>query len=553
MLRILSVLVLGFAAALAGCDSSEAPGGSGGDAGAGGAGGTGGASGANGGGGTGGAEVRDFRVGTCARDITPVSPGLVAAYESAFGETPEVNHTDPIYMAGFGTREAEGYHDRLWARGVVVEGTGGRVAIVSLDLVGYFVNETQTIRDMVSPDSRIDYASISSTHQHEGPDTEGLWGPSSVASGIDFGYLDFVNATVADCIDEAAASLEPARMRVVSPNSDGLSMGIDVEDDGFGVGDTKVLVGDEELAPETEGRLVDARLSTIQFIKREPVVAGYEVIATLVNFASHPESLGSSNHLITSDFPHFARERLEAEYGGLAIWVSADLGVLQGPLHIDVLDPVTEEPAERRSFRFAEVHGSQLAERVISAINTDDAGDEAPAITYARKTPVAVPLDNPFFRLAAAVDVLNPRRSLYTDGEPDDSVGKPFPAPFDWIPQALGDDVHTEVGAIRIGDVSLAVVPTELDPQRGEVYRDAMTGAAHTFIIGLGNDHVGYQVPFDKWDGSCEECGPYLIAGIEDECPVQPIDCSTVFENNVGQQLDPRVSEPLLELIDSLH
>jgi len=85
--------------------------------------------------------------------------------------------------------------------------------------------------------------------------------------------------------------------------------------------------------------------------------APHGVIATLANFASHPESLGSSNSLITSDFPHAARARLEAEYGGLAIWVSGDLGVLQGPLDIDVLDPLTAAPATRRTFRFAEVHG----------------------------------------------------------------------------------------------------------------------------------------------------------------------------------------------------
>lgn len=536
---------LTFAAILAGCNNDESSGGGAG---------TGVIGGSGGGGGTGGIQERDFRVGTCVRDITPVSPSLASAYEETFGETAPVNHSDPIYMAGFGTREATGYHDRLWARGVVIEGTGGRVAILSLDLVGYFVNETQTIRDMVSPDSQIDYASISSTHEHQGPDTEGLWGPSSVASGIDFGYLDFVNEASAGCIDEAAANLEPARVRVVSPNSDGLSMGIDVEDDGFGVADGKVLVGDDELAPATEGRIVDARLTTMQFIKREPSAENdYEVIATMVNFASHPESLGSDNRLITSDFPHFARERLEAEYGGIAIWVTADLGVLQGPLDIDVLDPATELPAVRRTFRFSEVHGTQLAERVIAAIDVDEAGDDAPAISFRRTTPVAVPLDNPFFRLGVAVGVLNSRRSLYTDGMPDASVGKPFPAPFDWIPQALGEDVQTEVGAMRIGNSSFAVVPTELDPQRGEVYREAMTGADHTFIIGLGNDHIGYHVPFDKWNGSCEECGPYLIAGMEDECPVQPIDCSTVFENNVGQQVDPRVSEPLLELIDALH
>ena len=172
-------------ASFTGCSSESngqgGPGGSGGDAGAGGQGGAGGE------GGAGGTPPLDttFKAATCVRDITPVSEGLAAAYEEAFGETPTVNHTDPIYMAGFGTREATGYNDKLWARGMVFAGPGGRVAIVSIDLIGYFVNETATIRAMLAPESAIDHAVISSSHQHEGPDTLGLWGPNSVVTGID--------------------------------------------------------------------------------------------------------------------------------------------------------------------------------------------------------------------------------------------------------------------------------------------------------------------------------------------------------------------------------
>ena len=125
----------------------------------------------------GGAGV-GFRAGVCMRDITPVSPSLAAAYESAFGGPAIVNHTDPVFMAGFGDdRRATGYNDRLWARGVVLDGAGGRVAIVALDLVGYLNGEVDTIRSLVAPESGIDYAVVHSTHQHEGPDTIGIWGP----------------------------------------------------------------------------------------------------------------------------------------------------------------------------------------------------------------------------------------------------------------------------------------------------------------------------------------------------------------------------------------
>jgi len=496
--------------------------------------------------------AKDLKVGTCTRDITPVSPSLAAAYTARFGVPAVVNHTDPVFLAGFGNgRTALDYHDRLWARGVVLDGKGGRVAIVTLDVVGYFLNEIETIRAMIAPASGIEYAVVTSTHQHEGPDTLGIWGPDALTTGIDYGYLDFVNAAVADCIDEAAAGLVKARVRFATTDSIGLSLGLDAEDDGLGVADGKVLAGDAALAPATGGRIVDPTLAIMQLTTRG---APFAPLATLVNFASHPESLGSTNRLVTSDFPAFARDRLEAEYGGVAIWVSGDLGVLQGPLDIDVLDPLAGMAAPRRTFRFAEVHGTDLAERVIAALDAaKKPGHPAPRIAFASTNPVAVPLANPFFRLFVAAGVLDVRRSLFTGGVPDPSVGFPFPPPFDGIPQALGTDIHTEVGALRVGDGSFALLPTELDPQIGADYRAAMTGAEHTFLFGLANDEIGYQVPFAKWDDSCHACAPYIIAGAAGLCPIQPIDCNTVFENNVGQQVDPSITNALLPLIDALH
>ena len=492
----------------------------------------------------------DLRVGTCLREITPVSAQLADEYEAAFGTPGVVNHRHPIWLAGFGNgRNALGYHDRLWARGIVLDGRGGRIAIVALDLVSYFVNEVDTIRAMLSPQAGIDYLIVHATHGHEGPDTIGLWGRNEFQSGVDLGYLDFVNAAVADCLDEAAATLRKARVRFATTSSAGLSLGTDAEDDGFGVADGKVLAGDAALAPATGGRIVDPRLGIMQLTERGSPKA---VIATLVNFASHPESLGDDNQLVSCDFPHYARERLEAEYGGLALWVSADLGVLQGPLDIDVLDPATGLPAVRRTFRWAEVHGMQLAERVIAAVDTKKPGHPSPEIAFASAKPVAIRLDNPFFRLLGAIGVLSTRRILYTDGVPDLSIGS-FPEPATIFPALAGEDLHTEVGALRIGGASFAVVPTELDPQIGETYRAAMTGAQHTFIIGLGNDHIGYQVPFAKWDDSCHACAGYSVVGLDAFCPIQPIDCNTVFENNVGRMVDPSVTDALLPLLDALH
>ena len=488
-------------------------------------------------------------VGVCKEEITPVSTALADAYQARFGEAMAPNHSDPIYMAGFGNnRQATGYNDRLWARGVVIDGRGGRIAVVALDLIGYFNNQIEIVRNMVGDD--IDYLIVQSSHSHEGPDTLGIWGPDEFTTGVDAGYIDFVNSAIADCIHAASGNMQRARVKSATISTEGLSMGMRPEDDGFGVGDQKVLEGDDILSPDTNGRIVDPNLVVLQFTQQKK---HKDVIATLVNFGSHPEALWSQNTLLTSDFPHYVRERLEREYGGTAIWVSGALGVLQGPDRIDVTEDGVNPVLPRRTFRFAEVHGTQLAERAIAAVSRKP-GHPAPLVAYARRDRVPVPLENAFFRFFFATGVLGNGRTLYTNGEPDSSVGFPFPPPFDVIPQALGEDLQTEVGAARVGDAGFIVVPTELDPQIGMQYREAMTGVRDKVIVGLGNDQIGYQVPEQKFDQSCMICAPFVLAGAPEFCPLYPnIDCSTVFQNNVGPQLNPAISDALMPMIEQIN
>ena len=508
----------------------------------------------------------DLRVGTCKKEITPISPGLQAAYQAAFGVAGAPNHTNPVYMAGFGdNRQATGYHDRLWARGVVVDRNGKRVAIVSVDLIGYFKNEIDTIRGMVSPSSEVDFVLVASTHQHEGPDTIGIWGANALSSGIDYGYLDFVNATVADCIDEAAASLEKARVYYATAQSDGLSIGTDPEDDGFGVSDGKVLAGDAALAPATQGRIVDPNIAIMQLTKRQG--SNLDVLATLVNFGSHPESLGSNNTLITSDFPHYVRERIEA-----AVRRARDLDVGRpgrspgaarhrraGSRHEGgrAAAHLPVRGGARHAARGARDHGDrrgapqerQAESEQRRSLAQDRSRDGRSGGGPARQSVLPVLLrDRRARRAALALHERSPR-----------PVGRlPFPPPFDSIPQALR--ARTSIPRsppLRIGDGAIAVVPTELDPQIGSGYRQQLedaTGAEHTFIAGLGNDEIGYQVPFAKWDNSCHACAPYFIlGGVPQFCPIFPnIDCNTVFQNNVGQQVDPTVTEAFDQAVDDL-
>lgn len=467
-----------------------------------------------------------LRAAACAKAITPVAG---------------VNHSDPIYMAGFGNdRQATGVHDDLWARGFVLQNASRKIAVVTLDLIGYFNNEIQTIRaDPALAGHGFDAILVSSTHQHEGPDTMGLWGPDQLTSGADLGYLDFVNAQVVQCVLEAEAALVPAEARFATGSTVGASLPPhpDLVADGH-VLQAYVLPGELLVPPVAgdyvvegdSGEIINPSVPALQL--RD--VASGDVLATVVNYASHPESLGSSNTLLTSDFPGYMRAALEERFGGVAVYVAGDLGVLQGPLDVDVTDPDTGLPATRRTFRFAEVMGDLLAERAASAL--DAARWEAdPALEVASSGPLLLEVENPFFGALASLGIFGRR-----------------------VPELVGSVlyVETEVNALRIGPAQLAFTPNELDPQIGDLYREQMTHAQHRWLVGLGNDEVGYQMPAAKFNPSCFACALDILFGDVSDCPLyaavgdEVVDCSTVFENNLGPSADPLLQAEMAAVLE---
>src|SRR5579871_3648717 len=102
--------------------------------------------------------------------------------------TPELGKK-PVYLAGFGhDRLAKKVHDPITARAVLLAdpGSKAKVALVSVDVVGLFLPFVERVRERLPG---FTYVMVSATHNHEGPDTLGLWGPSPFKSGIDPEYM----------------------------------------------------------------------------------------------------------------------------------------------------------------------------------------------------------------------------------------------------------------------------------------------------------------------------------------------------------------------------
>ena len=91
---------------------------------------------------------------------------------------------DGIFLAGFGhNRPATGKHDDLFARAIVIEHATTKIAIVAIDVIGYYSKANYyglgEIKKLIDPKLGISEILLASTHNHEAPDTIGAWGPCS--------------------------------------------------------------------------------------------------------------------------------------------------------------------------------------------------------------------------------------------------------------------------------------------------------------------------------------------------------------------------------------
>ncbi len=430
-----------------------------------------------------------------------LSPGFSASTPEALVGvsgttiTPKVGSTEmPVWIAGYSHgRQATGIHDDLWSRCLVVTaGTGSQqktVALVSLDLIGYHYPEVLKIRRGFHekyPEMKVDHLLVACTHVHEGPDAMGLWGKTVQQSGINSGYLEFVNASVVDTVAAAYRQRKPAQIR-------------------FG-------------SAETHGYQVDIRLpqvkdETVLFMHAED--RNGKTIGTLVNWSSHPEVLGGDNTLITADYPYYLRQAIEKMLGGTTIFFVGSIGGLLTSEGAVVEDPATLRPAEEHSWRKAQIVGEGVAEVVLAAI--PKAKPVPIERVDIRSKVIYLPLTNPHFRLASGLHLMP--RQLFTNGQVDFSVepGEKWGVTFD-VP--IGKEIQTEIDTITLGPAQILGVPGEIYPElvNGGIQNPQESGAdfpgaareepplralmqgRYKLVFGLANDEVGYIIPKSQWD-----------------------------------------------------
>jgi hypothetical protein len=416
-----------------------------------------------------------LRVGFGEANVTP-------ALQRSLPPKQELN---PVYLAGFGkNRKATKVHDPLMARAIVLEHDKKKIAIVSVDVVGLFNDMAQAVRRQLPGFA---YILVSSTHNHEGPDTMGLWGPNLFASGIDPDYLKQLETGIIQAIRQADNNKQPVSAAIGSATAP------------------------ELLHDGREPYVKHDELVALRFEDAKQKSAG-----VVVQWNCHPETLGSKNTELSADYVGYTVEYLKKKYGCPVVYLTGTVGGLMTSLHVEVKDDAGT-PLADGTFEKTERYGilvGKLAEKAL-------AGAKAVKLTplEVRSKSFFMPIDNAFYVLGFNMGVLK-REGYVWNGDPlkAERIGaKPD--------KKARLCIKSEVGWLQFGDLEIAAIPGEIYPElvlskvqdppdKGADFPDApiepgiyaQMKAKHRMIVGLANDEVGYIIPKRQWDEKAPFC-----------------------------------------------
>ena len=429
--------------------------------------------------------------------------------------TPKLD-AGPVYMAGFGqNRKATGVHDPLMVRAVVLGDGARRVALASVDVVGFFYPNVEKIRKELPG---FDYVLVSSTHNHEGPDTLGIWGPNSLKSGVDPKYLQFVEAQIIAAVREAEKGAKPASARI-----------------------GKVLAP-ELLHDGREPYVKHDELVVLDFRQAE----SEKRLGILVQWNCHPETLSSKNTLISADYVGYTVNYLAGKYHCPVAYLTGTVGGLMTSLHVPVKDD-QGQLLKDGTYEKTERYGLLLGQAADKALASAQPVTLTPLASRSR--PVFIPMTNKLYLAARWLGVLQRDAYFWKD---DPYQAELAPADVKDKPLAI----RTEVAILQFGDLSVVAIPGEIYPELvlgkvqdppdpGADFPDAPIEPAvyqqlkgpHRMIIGLANDEIGYILPKRQWD----EKPPYCYGRTAPQYGEQ---------NSVGPEAGPILCRAIKELAE---
>lgn len=344
---------------------------------------------------------------------------------------------DPLLpvSGGIGTpKPATIKQGELYARALVLEKGSTRIAIVNIDNLGWpsvLGNKSRALIKGIAPENIL----IGVTHTHSAPDAYGF--PDEKGqSHADLKYLNWCVQQIADAVNEAVKKLEPASLKIA-------------------VGEAKGKIAYNYYAPE----LYDPRCGVIQAIattgknRTRP-------IATLVNYAVHPEIIGSSRGILSPDLCGPLYHRIESEAGGVALFMNGAQGGMV------TADNRLEREGEANDWQECIRIGELLADEALRIVA--DAPVQSNPDIYCASKNITFPIDSDIMK-----HILS-HSPLKLAGE-----------------NASVNSATTQINLINIGTAQILTIPGEALPNIGYYVKRHMP-TRQPFLFGLTNDAFGY-------------------------------------------------------------
>lgn len=220
-----------------------------------------------------------------------------------------------IGLAGYYfERGADGTNDDLFAKALVLEAGGTKVALVTLDLISTTRSTVEAARREIEKVTGIPGPNvmISATHAHTGPV---LANPGARFDALgdsaekSLSYSASLSSRITECVRAAAERLEPARASAASVSEPNLSFNrrFHMRDGSVGWNPGKLNTNVVRVAGPIDPEVGVLYFDTAR--ERQPAKA----VATYVNFAMHPDTVGGAK--FSADYPGVLAARL-AEYKG---------------------------------------------------------------------------------------------------------------------------------------------------------------------------------------------------------------------------------------------
>ena len=336
---------------------------------------------------------------------------------------------EPTWLANDILRPAQSVNDDLYATVIVIETDGQRVAFLGLDSFGHGYVELERIRTTPAFQSLgIDLLLMNSSHTHEGPDVVGLYGPSTLESGVDPDYMEFVRDQVIAAIREAVQTLRPAVMETAMSRT-----GLDT----YQVDQRDPVIIDDHMS------LMRVRDATSN-----------RVIGTLINWASHPEQVINGS-AISADYVGFMRLYQHIRHNGaIPVFFQGPLGGQIGSNNISFThNGLSFDACGDCSFEKAQALGEILDEQIELTL-ANSIRETQPKLDWTQQE-ILIPLENVGFQSIFNAGTIE--RPLYR------SDGTEHVGPID----TQVEEVYllSEMVYLRLGALSLLTVPGELHPE----------------------------------------------------------------------------------------